>query len=53
MYTDDSTVRVTATEVVTNMLTSNEHGAINVGNDQVSTQPKGVVYIEDHNTGLV
>ena len=48
---DDSTVRVTATEVITNMLTSNEHEAINVGSDQISTHPKGVVLIEDHNTG--
>ena len=48
---ENPTATVSVTNVVTDMLTSHEHEAIDLGSDRLNAHPKGVVYTEDRYIG--
>ena len=48
----NSAVAISAKQVVDDMVTSCEHEAIELGEDRLNTHPKGVVYVENHTSGI-
>ena len=43
---------ISAKQVVDDMVASSEHKAIELGEDRLNTHPKGVVYVENHTSGI-